>query len=861
MRKLTLRSLWSHKRRLISTVSAVVLGVGFMSGILVFSDTLGQVFDDLFATGTEDVDSVVEGEVLFSDAFGGDVRNTLDPGVVEVVQGVDGVAAANPFVLLATYSTRVLDTEGDAIGTTQGPPTLVESWIEDDELNAYDLTEGSRPPAADDEIALNVAAADDAGVSIGDPVQVYTQQGIQEYELVGTFLFGTAESSGGAVSADFTLAEAQRLSGNAERVNDVFVRAAEGVSPEDLTARIDAVLQPPAEVLTGAAYGQQTSDSIKEGFSFFTQLLLVFAVIALLVGAFIIYNTFQILVAQRTQELALLRAVGASKGQVLRSVLLEAIVIALVASALGVAFGIALANGVIAAFSSSGADLPTTGVVVRPATVLTAMITGTVITMLAALLPARRATKVSPLAAMRDVAVDRSGASKARLVIGLVLAAFAAFQLSQAWTAAQEDDPLPSVGMGAALVLVAAIVLGPTLAGPSVRVLGGLLPRFRGVTGRIATENAARTPKRTSATASALMIAVALVGFITVLAASAKESIGGRVDDDVTADVVVMAPFGGFGPPTGFSPALREEIAAVDGVETISPQGFAQAEITYPDGSVESPGFIGSSEPTNILDVLNPQMAEGAITDLTDGGAAVDQSTADTHGLSIGDVLQLTAAGGRQAEVMVQAIHDDPVILFPVTITDHDFLELITEALDFALFIGVADGADIPTVLAAVDEAAREVPIVDVVDREGFANLATSQVTSFVTFIYVMLALSVIIALIGIANTLSLSIYERTREIGLTRAVGANRAQVRSSMRWEAAIIAVLGTLVGLGIGLIVSWALITALGGFGLGTFVVPVGTLAFIVVVAALLGVLASLLPARRAAKLDILKAIAHS
>jgi putative ABC transport system permease protein len=498
---------------------------------------------------------------------------------------------------------------------------------------------------------------------------------------------------------------------------------------------------------------------------------------------------------------------------------------------------------------------------VRPATVITAMLTGTVITMLAALLPARRATKVSPLAAMRDVAVDRSGASKWRLGIGVVLALFAAFQLSQAWTASEEDNPLPAVGLGAALVLVAAIVLGPALAGPSVRILGAFLPRFRGVTGRIATENAARTPKRTSATASALMIAVALIGFITVLAASATESIGGKVDEDVTADIVVLAPFGGFGPPTGFSPTFRDEVAAIDGVAEISPQGFSQAEVAYPDGSTDSPAFIGSSDPTNILDVLRPEMVEGEITDLTDGGAVIDENTADNHNVGIGDAIQVTAPGGRTAEFTVEAIHDDPVILFPVTLTDHDFRELIPEALDAFLWIKVADGADVPTVLAAVDEAATEIPIVDVVDRDGFAEQATSQVTSFVTFIYVMLALSVIIALIGIANTLSLSIYERTREIGLTRAIGASRSQVRSAMRWEAAIIAVLGTLVGLLIGLIVSWALITALGGFGLGQFVVPVPTLTFIVVVAALLGVVASLLPARRAAKLDILDAISQS
>ena len=488
---------------------------------------------------------------------------------------------------------------------------------------------------------------------------------------------------------------------------------------------------------------------------------------------------------------------------------------------------------------------------------LSSFLVGVIVTLLAALVPAFRATAVPPLAALRDVAVDRSGASKGRLAIGAVLVLLGAFNLSRAWTAEGDTDVVPTVGIGALMVFVGAIVLGPVLAGPSVRIIGAVVARVRGVAGRLAKENAERSPKRTSATASALVITVALIGFITIVAASATESINGDAADRFIADIILSSG-GGFN-FSGFSPSVTADVAELPGVDVVSAQRFTSATVLYPDGE-EGGAAVGSIEPTTFDEVAVAEMEQGALDDLTDDGVAIDRQGAEDHDVEIGDVLTFTFPGGTQRDLTVDAISDDLIVLFPFTITQAAFEEVVPQSLDFFTFVTVSEGAAVQEVEAAIEELTEPIPLLDVKDREEFLDSLVGQITAFVTIIYVLLALSIIIAIIGIANTLSLSIHERTREIGLLRAVGATRGQLRTSMRWEAAIIAVLGTLVGLALGLIASAAIIKSLAGFGLGTFAVPYGSLLVIVVIGALLGVVASLLPARRAAKLNILDAIAH-
>lgn len=858
MRRVTLRSLWEHKRRLVSTVVAIVLGVAFMSGTFVFADTLDQVFDDLFSQANEEVDAQVQGESLFSSQFGGDNRQRLDESVLEAVAGVDGVEAAAPYVLTLGFgaSNRVLDAQGDTVGATQGPPTLIESWIDDPSLNPYELAAG-RGPEADDEIALNVGAAEEGELEVGDTVTVVSQQGPRPYTLVGMFTFGSADSAAGAVSADFTLAEAQLLSGAEGKIDNVLAAGADGLSQEELVERIAPVLPDGAEVLTGEAAAAQQADSVQEGFAFFRQILTIFGAIALLVGTFIISNTFSILVAQRTRQLALLRAVGASRRQVLGSVLLEAAAVGLVAAVVGLVGGVLLAVGVTALLEAIGVDLPSGGLVVSPATVLTALVVGLVVTVVAAVVPAVRATRVPPIAALRDVAVDRSGASRLRTVAGVVVLVLAALLLSRAWTANGDTDAIPAVGLGALAAVVGAIVIGPVLASPSVRALGSVLPRFKGITGRLATENAARSPKRTAATASALLIGVALVGFITVFAASARSSVESEVERGVTADLIVQAE-AGFAGPSGFPTTVAEAVARIDGVETVSAIGFGEAEITYPDGGTART-FLGAVDPATVTATLTPRMAQGAVTDLTDDGVLVDAQIAEKNDLELGDPITIVVPGGEALEVTVQGISDDRTILGFWTITSAAYASVVPQQLDAQVFATLDDGADLATVQAAVEEAVAELPAIEVLDRDGFVGDLAAQITGVLNVIYGLLALSVVIALIGIANTLSLSVHERTRELGLLRAVGMTRGQLRSAVRWEAVLISVLGTVVGLLVGLVVSRALVQSLEGFGLTTFSAPLATLAVVVVLAAILGVLAARRPAKRAARLDVLEAIA--
>jgi putative ABC transport system permease protein len=858
MLRLTRRSLWEHKRRLISTVVAIVLGVAFMAGTFVLTDTIDRTFDDLFATANAEVDAQVQGHVTLDDPLMGDQRALLDASLVDTVKAIDGVEEAVPFVVSVGFGSanRILGADGDALGATQGPPTLFESWVDLPEISPYNLSEG-RGPEADDEIAINVAAAEDGDLEVGDQVEVLSQFGRTPYKLVGLFTFGTAKSQAGAVGVDFTLREVQRLAGTDGRIQQVLVTAEPGLSQQDLVDRIAPVLPADAEVITGVAAAKQLSKDVQSGFAFFKTALQVFGAIALLVGIFVISNTFSILVAQRTRELALLRAVGARRSQVLASVLLEAVMVGLVSAGLGLLGGVGLAQGVTKLFEAFGADLPSKSLAVRPGTIVTSVVIGLGVTLVAALIPAIRATRVPPLAALRDVAIDRSGASRLRLALGIIVTAFGGLNLSRAWTA-DDSGAIPTVGLGAVLLIIGAIVIGPVLAGPTIRALGAVLHRITGVTGKLAMENAARSPKRTSATASALLIGVALVGFITVFASSAKSSVTAEVERGFKGDFVVQAGGASFGPPSGFPATVADQIGQVPGVKVAIGVGFARAEITYPDGETAKQ-FIASVEPEGFTQVLEPRMVSGDITKLSDAGVLIDKAIAKSHRIRIGDGVTIAIPGGDTLELKVEGLSDDQTLLGNVTMTRDAFNAAAPQQLDIQVFGKLDRGADYDTVSAAVEKVTDQVPGLDVLDREGFIGDLASQITSFVTVIYGLLVLSIIIALIGIANTLSLSINERTRELGLLRAVGMNKRQLRAAIRWEAVLISVLGTIVGLGLGLGLSYAMIQVLSTVGLSQYSVPVVQLAAIAVMAAVLGTLASIRPSRRAARMAILDAIA--
>jgi putative ABC transport system permease protein len=853
MFRTTLRSLWSHKRRLISTCIAVLLGVAFMAGTLVLTGTINRVFDALFNDAFAGTDALVRGDVLFESEFGPSERRPLPEETVEAVRDIDQVAAAEPYA--ATQAVTLLDAEGDPM-TTGGAPSFVSSWLSDDQLNPYLLAEG-RAPEADGEAVVDQNTANNGPFELGDTLKLVTPGGTEELTLVGIARFGEADSAAGAIDVFTTMSQVQEFTGEAGAVDEINARAVDGLDQEDLVAAIEAAGIDDVEVLTGEAAGEELASDIGEAFSFFTIILLVFSLIALFVGWFIISNTFSILVAQRTRELALLRAIGAARRQVLTSVLLEAVIIGLFSGLLGLLAGIGLAAGALAALGAIGVDLPSAGLVIGLDTVGYSLLVGLGVTAIAALMPAVRATRVPPLAALRDVALDRSGTSRIRIGAGIVALLAGLVIILPAFGDDPTTDQLPIVGAGMALIVLAVLVLGPVMARPLSRLLGSPLPAIRGVTGRLSRENAMRNPRRTASTAAAIIIGVTLVGFITVFASSAQSSIRSSIDQGFTGDYIVQ-PTNQFADLSGAPPALAEELRSADGVDTVTAAGAAPMRIDLPDGEAPSP-FVGAIDPESFTRVFDVEMTEGTIEDTPDDGLLLNRQVAASEDLAIGDEVTLTSASGEEATVRVHAITDDAAILQQWTITRVRLDELQPRPTDFTLGILLDDGASPNDARPVLDEVMEPYPTMNLQDRDEFTDSVVGVISTLLNVIYGLLAISIIIALIGIANTLSLSIHERTRELGLLRAMGMTRTQVRTLVRWEAVIVALIGTSVGLLLGLGLSWTLINGLSSQGFDSFSVPVAPLAFIVVGAAILAVVASLWPAYKASKLDVLDAIA--
>jgi putative ABC transport system permease protein len=843
---------------MLSTVLAVVLGVAFMSGTFIMSTTLDQSFNDLFSKVVRKTDAVVQGKVLFTDLIDGDQHANLPQSVVGRVKGVRGVAVAEPRVTTEGLLSlaRVLGKDGKTIGGNTST-TVLESWLTSDAVSPYHLTKG-RAPRAPDEVVLNDAAVTDGGLGVGDDVTVISQAGPAKYHLVGSFAFGAAKSVGGNITAAFTLPQAQHLAGLKDEVQAIYVKGDDGVSDQQLVQRIQPVLQGNAEAITGKEAIAQLSTQSTGNFRFLKLALVIFGAIALLVGTFVISNTFSILVAQRTKELALLRALGAGRGQVLGSVLLEAGLVGAIAAVVGIGAGVLLSHAVLSGISATGVQLPNSAVVVSTRTIVFSMAIGVAVTLLASLLPALRATQVAPLAALRDVAVDRSNLSRFRIGAGIVCLTFGCWFLSAAWRSGGSTNAIPSVGIGAGLAVIGFLVVGPVLAGRSVRLLGAPLPQLKGVTGRIATENAARSPKRTSATASAVVIGVALVVFITVFAGSATSSVKTGVERGVNADIFVTSKQSGLNAIPGIPRSVGPTVAKVPGVDVVSSIGFGSLQLQYPDGKTAT-HIAESLDPKGIGLIFKPRMDIGRITDLTDDGIVFDKSLVKAHHLRLGQKVNVQGPTGQVRTLVLQGISDDQALLGYVALTNATFSAINPGLVDLQVGATVKAGADVPTVLRRVQKAIAGLPRVEVLDRDGFIGNIAKQITSYVSLIYCILVISVITALEGIANTISMSIAERTRELGLLRAVGMDRSSVRSSVRWEAVLIAALGAVVGVLVGLLLSTALVKSLRGFGLETLSIPPIGILIVIAATIALGTLAAVRPARRAAGLSILEAIA--
>lgn len=845
MFRIALKGLLARKLRLFTTSLAVLLGVAFMSGTLVLTDTISRTFDALFADVTAGTDALVRGKAAITSDFE-TLRNRIPVATVDAVRAVPGVAAAEGFV---EGYTQIVGRDGKAVGDPgMGAPTFGRNWPTVAELNSFRLVEG-RAPAADDEVVLDRYTANEAGVGVGDTATVLVQTGPRQVRVAGIAMFGDADGTLGATQVMFTLTAAQRLVGESGKVNGVAAVAAPGVSQEQLRDRLAAALPGGVEAITGEEFTRENQDTIQQALRFFNGFLVTFAVVALLVGSFMIHNTFSIIVAQRGRETALMRAVGASRRQVLSEVLVEAFAVGLVASVLGMFTGIGIAAGLKAVLAAFGIDIPAGGIVFSGRTVVVSLVAGIGVCVASAFFPARRASHVPPVAAMRDLAVEQTGPLRRRLVVGGAVTALGA-ALLLAGLFADSGNKLANVGLGATVVFFGVAALGPVLARPVARALGAPLPRLRGVTGTLARENALRNPRRTASTAAALMIGVGLVGFITIFAASTKTSINASIDRAFTGDFVVDSGTFGFG---GLSPELAASLKKLPEVRAVSGLRFGSAKV---DGSTQ---FVGALDAEQFGQIVDLDVSDGSLANLRGDTLAVSSSTARDQGWRVGDTVETTFAEGGTRTLRIVAIfrRADAVALHHVLPLDL-YEDTFAAQYDSRVFVSRAAGASAEAARRAVEAVTDAYPNATLQDQTEYKAARAAQINQLLGLIYVMLFLAILIAFLGIMNTLALSIFERTRELGLLRSVGMTRRQLRSVIRWESVIIALFGTVLGLVIGLFFGWALVRALKDEGIIAFTVPVGQIVTIVVVGALAGVAAAVLPGRRAARIDILRAI---
>jgi putative ABC transport system permease protein len=855
MIRIVFEGLLARKLRLVATALAVTLGVAFMAGTLVLTDTISRTFNDLFANVYQGTDAVVRGTAAFNGPlFMGEQRALVSASLVPALSRVPGVAADQGVV--SGYA-RLVGKDGKALGNpANGAPTLGGNWSTTPQLNQFRLVAGHAPRAAN-EVVIDKKSATDGKLSVGDTTTVLVQGPPQRVRIAGIATFGGADSLAGASMVLFTTPAAQQLITRPGMFTEVDFVARPGVSQEQLVTNLRHALPPGAEAVTGAAITKEAQNVVGKVMTYVDTFMLIFAIIALLVGAFMIFNTFSITVAQRTRENGLLRALGASRRQVLASVLIEAVVIGLVASLIGLAAGVAVAMGLKAILSAVGLGMPTGGIVFATKTVVISLLVGLTVTIVAAISPARKAAKVPPVAAMQEVAAGSTGyGSKQRVMVGSGILALGIAALFIGLFA-HVSHTLLIVGVGALLVFFGVSVLGRTVSLPLSRLIGAPLPRLRGVTGGLARENAMRNPKRTAASASALMIGVGLVCFITIFASSSTASINASVDQTFSGDIVVDS---GAGMNGGIDQSLTQALNTLPQVALASGKSIGLVKIF---GNVTQIAAVNPGTASGIFDVKAQQ---GSIRDLGINDIAVYSGVARDHHLKLGDTVPVLFKDTGTQQLHVALIYGDSKAAPAAAAGSEAQYFLGSPAYD-ANFVSHYDAQVIvkkaPTVttaaaLAAVKTIAAQYPGTTVMDRSAYKKLQTSGVTQMLNLVYALLGLAIIIALLGIGNTLALSIFERTRELGVLRAVGMTRRQLRGAIRWESVIIALQGTVLGLLIGVFFGWALVLAMKDQGLSVFSVPIRFLILAVVAAGLAGVAAAILPSRRAAKLNILRAI---
>jgi putative ABC transport system permease protein len=845
--KVSLRGLAQRKLRAFVTALAVLLGVAFIAGSYVLTDTINRSFDDIFDVAYKGTDVAISSSTTAQ----GDAEPPPFPArYLNRVREVPGVEKAAGGI----FSTvRFVDAKGDQLSSSFAPEFVSSTAPKPFDTLTY--VQG-HPPRTANEASIDQSTADREGLNIGGPLRIAGEAGVKSYRIVGIQRLGNT-SSGGSGTAQLTLPEAQRLTGKVGEFDGISVKAASEVSPQELSRRIRQVLPPRVMVETGTQAAARQSQDIKDQLSFFRIILLVFGGVALLVGSFLIFNTFSITIAQRIRELGMLRTLGATRGQILRGMLLEATLIGVIGSAIGVVAGIGFAAALNAIFKSFGIDLPNTGTVIEARTIVVSIVVGMVVTFAAALTPALRATRVSPMAALLEAELPETRRHGRLFTAFAVLLSLVGIGLTCVGLFADIDSSgaaAGAVGGGAVFTLLGVSMFSPRLVRPLASLAGWPLEKLRGITGRLARENAVRKPGRTAVTSAALMIGLAVVVFVTVFAAGISASVANAIDRNFQGDLVLQNT-DGFSP---ISPAASREASRVNGVQTVSSLTFAGG--VYKGSDIR----VSAVDPATVSDVLSLDWQNGSpstLSSLPMRGAILDDAWANSNNIDVGDRITIRTPLERDVRLTVEGTVKDNADLLGNVVTTQRTLRTQFGTTDPSMtFVRLAPGANAAAVQAQIKRTVeRRFPTVDTLNQKELKDSQEKQINQLVSFFYVLLALAIVISLLGIVTTLALSIHERTRELGLLRAVGMTRRQVKRLVRYESVITALIGAILGTILGIIFATLMSLPLAdeGFELSY---PVGTLIILLVLAALAGVLAAIFPARRAARLDVLQAVAY-
>jgi putative ABC transport system permease protein len=851
MTRFALRGLLSRKLRTALTALAIVLGVAMISGTYVLTDSIDAAFDKIFTDIREGSNAVITGKSAFDLSEGSGVDEpTIDESLLERVQELPGVAEAEGSV--DSDQTQLIDDEGDAI-VYGGAPNLGFSIADPTSpFNPLTLVEGEWPGPSEVVVDKETAAKED--IEVGDTIGVQAEGRVERLPISGIMQFSSGLTIGGATLAGFDLPTAQRLMRKEGRLDEIAVAARADVSDEELQRQIREILPPGTQVRTGVAQAAEDAAETNEFITFLQGFLLAFGGIALFVGSFVIANSLAITIAQRTRELATLRTLGASRRQVLTSIVVESLVVGIVASVIGLFLGLLLARGLFSLFDAVGFTLPNTGLLFETRTIVVALAAGILVTLLASLRPAIRATRVPPIAAVREGATIPPGRFARFRGAGALLMTAAGFgALAYGLFAGGLDTTaiLIWMGLGALLVFLGTALFSSRLVAPLANVLGSPAARIGGAAGKLARDNARRNPQRTASTAAALMIGLALVTLVAVLAAGIIRSFEDAVNKIFVGDYAITAQNNFSAIPIDAADAA----ATAPGVTAVGNVRTGEALVL---GGVE---FVTAVDP-QAGEVINLEWSEGSqnvFSELREDGAFVDDEYAEDNNLRLGSPVELTFPNGTKKRFLIEGIFDPGSGGSPfgaVTISAAEWDKQVPQPRNLYSFLKMQGGATDEN-QAALDRALRDFPNAKAQTRDEFIDNQISGLSSILNILYVLLALSIVVSLFGIVNTLVLTVFERTREIGMLRAIGMTRRQIRRMIRHESVITALIGAAIGIVLGIVLAALLIYRVDFI---VFAFPTGQIILFVILTIVVGILAAIFPARRAAKLDPLEAISY-